>query len=324
MRIAFASCIATNVFSDQPVWEWIGAHAPDHLILLGDSMYLDIHVEQAGHPKDMSENDFAKHAFGRYRELLHQPQFSTLVKSMPAGSVWATWDDHDFLWNDALGAVAAANPQHAPKIRMSTALHEAYRRTLGLGLAAGSFPESYAAPELWNVNQPVLETPSFWLSDDVMLHLADVRTWRTGTWLVPKNVCTLLGAPQRAAFDAAMDAGPNAVHLFASGSVCADYKVGYAADWSWLLGRAAVGRTLVLSGDIHRNESDAFYTGGWPLHEATSSGVAVKDAVTVGQTCRNYGLVDIDNKHVSFSFFAENQLEPLHSRTLSRKTWLPV
>jgi len=62
MRIAFASCIATNVFSDQPVWDWIGAHAPDHLVLLGDSMYLDILVEQAVHPKDMSENDFAKHA----------------------------------------------------------------------------------------------------------------------------------------------------------------------------------------------------------------------------------------------------------------------
>lgn len=51
MRIAFASCIATNVFSDQPVWEWIGAHAPDHLILLGDSMYLESTSSRQGIPK---------------------------------------------------------------------------------------------------------------------------------------------------------------------------------------------------------------------------------------------------------------------------------
>ena len=324
MRIAFASCIASNVFNDQPVWDWIRAQAPDHLILLGDSMYLDIHVEEAGHPKDMGVDDFAKHAFSRYSELLQQAQFSRLVKSLPTGRVWTTWDDHDCLWNDVLGAVARASPAQAPKLRISTALHEAFRRTLKKGMAAGSFPNAYNAPSLWKENQPPLESPSIKLSNDVMLHLADVRSWRTGTWLIPGDARTILGARQRAGFDAAMERAPDAIHLFASGSTCADYKVGYAGDWEWLLGRAAISKILVLSGDIHRNESDAFFTTGWPLHEATSSGAAVKYAVTVGETYRNYGLVDIDETHVSFSFFAENQPEPRHSRKLSRASWLPV
>ncbi|MGS1108318.1 hypothetical protein ACVCNH_18835 [Achromobacter anxifer] len=324
MRIAFASCIATNVFNDQPVWDWIGEQAPDHLVLLGDSLYLDIYAEEAVHPKEMEVDAFARHAFSRYGELLHQAQFSRLVKSLPAGCVWTTWDDHDCLWNDVLGAVARESPAQAPKLRFSTALHEAFRRTLKKGMTAGSFPNAYNAPVLWKENQPPLESPSIKLSHDVMLHLADVRSWRTGTWLISDEKRTILGAQQRAGFQAEMGLAPDAIHLFASGSTCADYKVGYAADWKWLLGQAAVCKMLVLSGDIHRNESDAFFTAGWPLHEATSSGAAVKYAVTTGETYRNYGLVDIDEEHVAFSFFAENKLESLHSRKLSRRTWLPV
>ncbi len=324
MRIAFASCIASNVFTDQPVWDWIREQKPDHLILLGDSLYLDIHVDGGGHPKDMSENEFAEHAFSRYIELLNQTQFSTLVKSLPQDSVWATWDDHDCLWNDVLGAAVRKSPGHASKLRMSTALHEAFRKTLKNRMVAGSFPDAYGAPELWNPDQPPLETPSIRLSEDVVLHLADVRTWRTGTWLVPEEECTILGIRQRADLERAMDGAPDAIHLFASGSTCADYKVGYATDWNWLLGRAALRKILVLSGDIHRNESDAFYTAGWPLHEATSSGAAVRYAVTMGETYRNYGLVDIDKKYVSFSFFANNMPDLHHSRRLSRTTWLPV
>ena len=42
MKIAFASCMCTRVFSDQPVWEQVAAQKPDRLVLLGDSVYLDI------------------------------------------------------------------------------------------------------------------------------------------------------------------------------------------------------------------------------------------------------------------------------------------
>ena len=42
MRIAFNSRMFNRVFDDQPVWDWVGGHTPDHLVLLGDSFYLDL------------------------------------------------------------------------------------------------------------------------------------------------------------------------------------------------------------------------------------------------------------------------------------------
>ena len=48
-------------------------------------------------------------------------------------TVSATWDDHDFLWNDACGATLAKQPQHSGKIALSTAFFGAYRRALALG-----------------------------------------------------------------------------------------------------------------------------------------------------------------------------------------------
>lgn len=121
-------------------------------------------------------------------------------------------------------------------------------------------------------------------------------------------------------FSAAISAAPDAVHLVASASTLAGWQR-YTRDRQWLNGLAAKQRLLVLSGDIHRNELDAFYTGGWPLHEATSSGAAVKDAVVVGAERQNYGLLDIDTDVVTVSLFNKNKLE--QSRTLNRATWLP-
>lgn len=77
----------------------------------------------------------------------------------------------------------------------------------------------------------------------------------------------------------------------------------------------------MLSGDIHRNELDAFFTGGLPLHEATSSGAAVKDAVVVGAARKNFGLLDIDAGSVTVSLFAGNEEE--QRRVLNRTSWLP-
>lgn len=323
MRIAFASCIASNVFSDQPVWDWIKAQAPDHLVLLGDSVYLDIRFPGGQHPNTLADADFAKLAHDRYSELVGQKQFKGLVQSMGKGKVWSIWDDHDFLWDDAFGADARESVLHASKVQISTSLQEALRQALGNGLAAGSFPSTLGPFPKPGGAGSVLATPSIPLSKDVWLHLGDVRSWRTKTWLVADKDKTILGKAQRALFQTAIQAHPDAIHLFASGSTCADYKK-YDTDWAWLLGLAAKQRLLVLSGDIHRNDSDAFFTRGLPLHEATSSGAAVRTAVEVGKTLRNYGLVDIDDSTVSFSLFSDNRLDKQLSRTLSRSTWLPI
>lgn len=322
MRIAFASCMSSRVFPDQPVWDWITAQQPDHLVLLGDSIYLDVPLGPQ-HPSDMTDDAFARHLFAQYTHLLAQPQFLALVRHLPAARVHAIWDDHDFLWNDALGAEAQANPAHRGKVRLSTAFLEVFRAALAARCAPGSFPAVYNDPVFWSPQQPPLSTPSIALAPDLWLHLADVRSARTRTWLLRESKRTLLGEAQRLRLAAAIQAAPQAVHLLASGSTLASWKR-YAGDWAWLNHLAAQQRLLVLSGDIHRNESAASYTGGFPLHEATSSGAAVRDAVVVGRRQRNHGLLDLSDTQVRMRFFANNHEDAHWGRTLDRHTWLPA
>lgn len=319
MKIAFASCMCTRVFQGQPVWEQVAGQQPDKLVLLGDSIYLDIATQQP--PQDMTDDEFAQHLFALYSELLAQRQFRALVQGLPLGAVFATWDDHDFLWNDACGAALARQPANRSKIALSTAFFSAFRRALALGLAPGSFPSAYNDAAFWPTNPQPLATPSVALAGDLWLHLSDGRTHRTALWPLAERKRHLLGPAQREQLGKAMAAAPNALHLLASGSILADYKR-YPGDWQWLTQLAAQQRVLALSGDIHRNELDAYYTGGWPLHEATSSGAAVKDAVVVGQARQNFGLLDVQPDEVRIQLFEKGLCR--QSRTLSRGTWLPV
>jgi alkaline phosphatase D len=301
----------------------VAARQPDHLVLLGDSVYLDVPLPGATHPMDMDEDGFARHLFERYTVQLAQPQFAALVRGMGPGRVWSTWDDHDFLWNDACGARERKNPAHAAKIRLATAFQEAFRAALAQGLAPGAFPPVYEDARFWDPAQPPLSTPSIALAPDLWLHLADVRSWRTATWLVAAAKRQLLGPAQRQQLAAAMDSQPGAVHLLASGSTLAGWQR-YDGDWRWLLDRAARERVLVLSGDIHRNQVDAFHSGGWPLHEATSSGAAVRDAVVIGQRRRNFGWIEVQPDRVGLHLFADDREQPALQRRLDRTTWRPA
>ena len=324
MRIAFASCLFTRVFGHQPVWDWIRAHEPDHLVLLGDLVYLDLKGPQD--PRDMDDSAFAQHLLTLYQELLAQPQFVALVRSLPPGAVHSIWDDHDFLWNNACGA--EVHPVHSVKLRCSTVLHEALRRALALGLAPGSFPATLAAANLQQpalASQAALSTPSIALPENTWLHLSDGRSHRTRTWLLAESKRTLFGRTQCEALGAAIQAvpqrAPAPVHLLASGSTLGGYAR-YERDWRWLTGLAAKHRLLVLSGDLHRNALDAFHTGGLPLHESTSSGAAVRDAVIVGASRQNFGLLDVHAHTVTTRLYKRNVLEL--QRVLQRSSWLPV
>ena len=320
MRIAFVSCMFSALYPRQPVWDWIAARQPDRLLLLGDSTYFDI--DTAMHPRDMPDWAFAQHIHRRYAELIAQPQFAALVAAMPPGTVDAIWDDHDFLWNDATGGDADMRVVHGGKMRLATACLEAFRASLQQQLAAGSFPADAGDPSLWDMNQPPLPTPSVQLAPDLWLHLSDGRTHRTSTFLVPESGRTMFGAAQKAAYSEVLAKAPQAVHLWASGSTIAGYQR-YTMDLQWLMGLASRQRVLVLSGDIHRNAMDAFTNGpnAFPLHEATSSGAAIKDAVVAGAMQQNFGILDVDPQQIDIGLFHQNRREL--SRTIVRQTWLP-
>lgn len=313
MRLAFASCCFTRVIAGQPVWDTIAAQAPDHLVLLGDLLYLDVLTPQP--PQEMADLTFAQHLFALYRELVGQPQLSALVRALPPGRVHALWSDHDFLWHDACGA--ELHPQHTRKLELSTAFHEAFRDALAQRLAPGSFPDSVEDPRFWRAGHP-LATPSVALAPDAWLHLSDGRSHRTRTWLLPESKRALLGTAQRQRFEARLDAAPDALHLWASGSTIADY-LRYPQDLHWLRERAATHRMLVLSGDLHRNAFDTHATRGFPLHEATSSGAAVRDAVTAGVVRSNHGLVEVDDATVRVRLYRHGRVEA--QRCIERTRW---
>ena len=91
MRIAFASCMFNRIVERQPVWDWIAAKDPDHLVLLGDSFYLDLQIG-GRHPQDMLPMEFGEHLHTLYGELIAQPEFAALVRALSAGHVHAIWD----------------------------------------------------------------------------------------------------------------------------------------------------------------------------------------------------------------------------------------
>jgi alkaline phosphatase D len=81
-RIAFGSCV--NQGMRQPVWDAITNAQPELFLLIGDNIYSD------------TTNMALKQA--AYAKLNAEPGYQRLRAACP---VWATWDDHDFGFNDS-------------------------------------------------------------------------------------------------------------------------------------------------------------------------------------------------------------------------------
>ena len=79
--IAFGSCSSEE--SDLPIFNNIVKHQPDLFIFLGDNIY-----------GDTKNIDTLKK---KYLKLSNKLSFQNLIKNIP---VIATWDDHDYGWND--------------------------------------------------------------------------------------------------------------------------------------------------------------------------------------------------------------------------------
>lgn len=317
MKIAFTSCMSTQVFAEQPVWDQIAQAQPDVLLLLGDSIYMDAYTYLRGytHPSRLSDEAFAQRMHERYSALLAQPQFRSLVQSLPAGAVYSIWDDHDFLWNNACGAQEQA--QHAEKIRLSTAFQRVFRACLAQGAAGlDRFPTSPASPEFHHPDEPPLATPSYTLSDRerIHLHLLDGRTYRTSPCAWRSKPRRMLGQTQKDQIEQQIAQCGAGLHLLASGSTAKDWK-DYPEDWAWLHDLAQKHELLLVSGDIHLNRSE-YHQRATPtstqgssqvssqgFYEVTSSGAAVRYALSLGFAQQNYGLLQVDGASVQAQFF---------------------
>lgn len=81
-RIAFGSCAKES--NPQPIWESVVAAEPELFLFIGDNIYGDAREADV----------LAK----KWRQLGAQPGYRKLKATCP---VLATWDDHDYGWNDA-------------------------------------------------------------------------------------------------------------------------------------------------------------------------------------------------------------------------------
>lgn len=81
-RIAFGSC--AQEYKPQPILDIIADLKPDLFIYLGDNIY-----------GDTKEMDVLK---AKYAQLAAKTEFQRLKKNT---RILATWDDHDYGWNDA-------------------------------------------------------------------------------------------------------------------------------------------------------------------------------------------------------------------------------
>jgi alkaline phosphatase D len=81
-KIAFGSCSSEQ--HELPIFNNIVKHKPDLFIFLGDNIYGD------------TENmDTLK---AKYKKLADKPTYQNLKNNVP---IIATWDDHDYGWNDS-------------------------------------------------------------------------------------------------------------------------------------------------------------------------------------------------------------------------------
>jgi alkaline phosphatase D len=311
-KVAFTSCMSTTAFPDaQPVWDQIAAHAPDVLVLLGDSVYIDCPPvpDNAGcpHPREAGYTDqsFAMHLLDLYQRQWAVPGFAATVQGTRTHAIW---DDHDFLWDNANGQYQYSHA-HVGRMVISANLLACWREALQ---GHQALPTDTRDPRLWTHwsntganNRYDLAAPGYrcepWLDGRIWLHLTDGRSWRSA------KSKQLLGPVQWQQMADAMAAAPDALHLVASGStfapahpLCESWSA-YPTDRDALLDLASRYNLLMLSGNVHGLRlPDPIGCGAKFFHEATASGAAVNFAPwdvhtqdTLGQFTQRFGVLEI-------------------------------
>ncbi len=89
-RIAFASCM--NEEKPAPIWQSITKDNPDLFLFMGDNIYADRNRGDYVDTPGAAEMKFA------YRIMAKHPDFTPFYAETP---MLATWDDHDYGYNDA-------------------------------------------------------------------------------------------------------------------------------------------------------------------------------------------------------------------------------
>lgn len=326
MRFAVTSCSDPLEQPRQQVWAQIAQARPDHLILLGDQIYMDYGPKivsmfwdnpSNGAPASFSDIDFAAQMYQRYAaqwRIMHDSglwQLSDL-------KVHGIWDDHDFAWDNCHGAGLPNNNgqthrQPVPAVKQQIARF-LFRQFFGsLRLAEYPASELLTQQRILQLNEDLCQ-PVFYsdllptgtreglvdLTPDVRLLLTDGRSFRTAR-KEPVSSGNLLGLTQINWLKNSIK--KNAITLIASGSTldrsaeCWDHYRDYQVLRNYLDPRGDT-RVLLMSGDIHTTDLRDHH--GRRLIEVVASGAA-RPFGNWWPWCAsrgNHALIDIQEKSI--------------------------
>lgn len=260
-RIAFGSC----GFQDQPqpVLRLAAEQQPDAFVLLGDNIYGDTH-----------NMDTLRNKYGRW---MAKPEYQALKDSTV---ILATWDDHDYGWNDS--------GRHYPEKEASKAIFlevfdvaaddERYGRP-------GIYTDYFLQAGAKKVQIILLDTRTF--RDDVRPYDGqNVDTvafhYDLGYWPYETDDSTMLGEAQWQWLGEVLEK-PADLRIIGSSTQFGITYNGYEAWVNFpheqqrmleLIKAKKANGVVFISGDVHYAEvSKLKHPGLYPIYDITSSGI---------------------------------------------------
>lgn len=311
MKIAFTSCMDTVHDPTQAGWKHLADRAPDMLVLLGDSLYMDYRFDKKhlsrSEVRELPLSQFSQTMYERYAAQWNVAAFQQAIRRC---TVHAVWDDHDFAWDNGHGAGDASAKAHvpAPHRRVSRRQFETWRTALRDKPAHypdDPVPDGAVPEDLGSIAQTHELAPGVWL------YLLDLRTFRE------QEGGRLLGPAQRAELDQALRR--DGVHILASSTVLEKWRKEHPDDHAWLRAHGEHSRILVLSGDIH--EPRLQHHGR--VHEATASSMAQPkwSGTFGGKKTQVFGILDIGGDALTVQLHVAGVADDAHRLRIRRSDW---
>jgi alkaline phosphatase D len=307
MKIAFTSCLDTVNDPTQPGWIHMAQHEPDHVVLLGDSIYMDYGLgdhKRNGSPRNDALPQFSDLMYRAYRAQWNVANFRDAIHGR---TVHAIWDDHDFAWNNARGGGPHGGDDHVPPDyrRLSRLQFETWRQALrsaNQSYPANPRPDGTVADDLGTIAETVP------LEAGVVMHLVDTRSFRE------EEGRSMLGQDQQEKLVSALLPEPG-INIIASSSTLKEWRD--YEDHDWLRELSKRHRLLMLSGDVHEPDFRVRHR----LYEATASAMAQPPGPTriLGKRTEVFGILTIEPAQLVVELHVGDRRVERH--TIDRADW---
>lgn len=262
--IAFGSCGHQN--HELPIFNRVVEHQPDLFIFLGDNIY--------GDTKNMNE------LRRKYGQLGKKPTYQSLKENT---RILATWDDHDFGWNDAGRHYPFKQESKEIFLEFFDEPENSERRK-----HEGIYHSEYINVEGKTIQIILLDNRTF--RDDLLPYNGEVKEDRRYFYhldYAPHTSTnpTFLGAQQWEWLEQELNK-PADVRLICSGSQFGIEFNGYEAWANFpheqqrmldLIAKTKANGVVFLTGDVHYAEiSKLTSKNTYPIYDVTSSGLSSK------------------------------------------------